>query len=1161
MVFVNSVRIKVYKNDNSETFLNRVASKFNTIPEYMFLDPTPSINNMIENQDMKIALEDLLLTIKRDVIQPRSIDFGVFYTNLSQKFKDKVSITDIAKIWFSYNEKVLGNTLYRLANKDSIKEKKIELGFNLDEFIRNEEYKLIKKKLSDRIIKIKESAKETEQLYEKYNTLESVPIIPFSISSVSYEIKTNLQNNILEIFDFLKVNPTFPFACVKKFYKVYSNFSPPKDWSETQEDVITLKVLTKSLNEQTIIDHEEDYNNILISKKEDNHIYLKFDFENKITDQERAELIQGAFNLFDIQVNILEQKQVELSGLFYIPKFKINKFVFSDLIMNNDLFSLYLVIDEKLKTLKKKSGSFVYFNDPSKPELGQITGSIITKVASEKDLSIREFSRELLPYGETYIRVNLTRAINQDAVDNFINIFTKLLSLYQLEEEEIEEFYQEYIPEFGKDKSGDMSYYSSSKQGVKELFIPGYGRQCGVKPLMIKEEDRKMWEEKGHPVVTFPKTPEEGEQHLYVCDNETNKYIGVMKNNLPNKDKYPFVPCCYMEEQINKDNYKEYFEGIIKEKKDQKQQKLITTNKFMNLTGNVFGELPKQLKILFNNLESENIEYFRKGVSNSLNSFLECVLEGVNDKFAVTTDEIFRNNFILAEKQKLLSFSYLCKQQLYDKNLFEISDLINNSNNYFNPRLFSHLLSEYYNCNILIFERKTNSDSVNFLIQRNKNGLYKSFYPERRTILIYEHWGSESDRAEYPRCENIIKWNKKSPEPDNYYHTSPEIDIMNIFFHSSIIQTDNKNKNVKFLINYDNILSQYIDNYGKTRGLEIKIKNSKFKILTSPLPILKSNILDRFEREEIELKNALEYCNLLNLTNIETCTNQLGEIIEIGAFSGNVKIFIPIKPIKTVLPYNNYQEQNFLEFDKKEYVNLYNYNKKLAKCLKSNFIYLYSLFLSQKNTIPSIETLLEFVDNKITINPLHKYPMVINIKLEEGNGIIVNNKIVLHSMEILKRLVYHLRLLSLRDSTYILTYKNNISIDNFYQDSSDFNVYKNVNIITGSGSIINWEYNNISQEVFDKIEPELNKYYYYNSNIYENVDTFIAINKDNLEDGFSTIYKLKNTPNFNLLVQKDDGTFVIYPVIDKNNRNNPNDYTIFGYLYNNSKKYTFLIPC
>lgn len=1159
MVFVNSQRIKVYKNDNSNSFLNRVASKFNTIPDYIILDPSPSISNMVENEDMKISLLDLLIMIKRDVIQPRSIDFGIFYSSLDQKFKDKLPILDIAKIWFSYNDKVIGNTFYIMTNKDSLKDKGLDLGFSLDEFFKNEEYKKIKKELSESIIKNKDKVKESDELYEEYNLLSSIPNTPFVIGTITYEIKTDLKNNILEVFDFLRVDPTFPFASIKKFYKVHKDFTPPPDWSESQEDVITLKVLTKK--DQTDIDYEEDYNNILISKKKDGYVYLKFDFENKISDQERATLLQRALNLFDTNVNEVEQKQVELSGIFYIPKFKINKFVFSDLIMNNNLFSLYLVIDERLKTVKKKSGTFVYFNDPSNPQLGQITGTVITKVASDKDLTIRDISRELLPYGETYIRVNLTRAANLDAVDNFITVFTKLLTLYQSQEEEIIDFYRDYITDFGKDdKKGDMVYYSS-KEGGKDLFIAGYGRQCGVKPIIIKESERKIWEGKDRPVVTFPKTAEEGEQNLYVCDSETHKYVGVMKNNLPNKDKYPFVPCCYVEPQTNKDNYKEYFEGVTKEKKDQKQQKLITTNKFMNLTGNVIGELPRKLKALFSILqEDENVEYFRKGVSDSANSFLECVLEGVNDKFSITTDLTFRNNFIKSEKQKLTKFPYLCKQQLYDKNLFEITDLISREDKYFNPRFFSHLLSEYYNCNIYIFERKYGSDQVEFLIQRNKNGLYQRFYPERRTIVIYEHWGSESDRAEYPRCELIVKWNKKFTEIKDYYHTSPDSEVINNFFYSSVIQNDNKNKDVKFLIRSENILSQYIDTYGKTRGLEIKVDRYKVKVLTTPLPILKNiNLTDKLERQEIDLKIALECCSLLKLTNIQTCVNDLGQIIEISASSGNVLLYFPIKPIKTSLPYNNYQDPNFLEFNKKEYVKIYNYNKKLAKCLKSNFIYLYSVFLSEKNMTPSIESLLQFINDKIIVSPSQQYSSIINIQLSEGNGIIKNGKITVNSMEILKRLVYYTRVLSLRDTPYILGYKNHKTVDNFYQDSSDFKNYEGVNMITGSSSIINWKYN-ISTEIYDKIEPELNKYYYYNSALYENVDTFIAINKDSLEDGFSTIYKLKNIPNFNLVSQDDSGVLIIHPILDENNNNNPSDYTVFGYFYNTVKKYTFLIP-
>ena len=105
--------------------------------------------------------------------------------------------------------------------------------------------------------------------------------------------------------------------------------------------------------------------------------------------------------------------------------------------------------------------------------------------------------------------------------------------------------------------------------------------------------------------------------------------------------------------------------------------------------------------------------YYRQGVIRDKNSFIHCVLKAKNI-----------NRSIKKIKKELIKPNYIacCKQEMYDYTIEDIREKIKNNDEYFDPKLFIHLLEIKYNCNIFIFTRDNNGEMI---LPRCANGYYK----------------------------------------------------------------------------------------------------------------------------------------------------------------------------------------------------------------------------------------------------------------------------------------------------------------------------------------------------------------------------------------------------------------------------------------------------
>ena len=136
-------------------------------------------------------------------------------------------------------------------------------------------------------------------------------------------------------------------------------------------------------------------------------------------------------------------------------------------------------------------------------------------------------------------------------------------------------------------------------------------------------------------------------------------------------------------------------------------------------------------------------EYVRKGVYGSKNSFINVVMEALNDETNILDVEdknaiekvLLDERFALANK----NIVPLCRQELYDRNVKEIINMIKNPEVYFDPRLFIHLIEDRFDCNIFLFTRKYLDGEM--ILPRHLQ-TYQKNINKKRSIYVYEHMGS-----------------------------------------------------------------------------------------------------------------------------------------------------------------------------------------------------------------------------------------------------------------------------------------------------------------------------------------------------------------------------------------------------------------------------------
>lgn len=872
--------------------------------------------------------------------------------------------------------------------------------------------------------------------------------------------------NITYLFDKCKVNDTFPFIyCKIGGNKEYTKILNGKSVSSHLiEDISEFNIKNDNVDKKT-----ERHTDYLITWYYNGSQYQKIFITPKFI--EFHQLINIKLKLKTIILDLLEYANVEeyideehilkTKGLFYvwnIPNFNQN--IFFDFIMNNDIGRKFLIIRENL-TLKKSRKKNIKLTYTFPSENGNLSSnlSIMVKVL-EKGQDIFKTRHWIdIGLGNVYLSINMSSSkqenidITPKLLEKIIKVFGNLMSSYADEAKNIQKAYlkagiSDDAVEFFKRKTVGIKKRITLKDKVPEMFVNHYTRQCQkhqnkkLKEIQVYEtleEAKAIVEEKGLQYMAYPADDEyleyvkehigdededlnpipiDNKTYYFVCDNEVHTIPGLMVNNkLVNKDKFPYLPCCYAQskEQLSKGTgLWNYLHGVNPNESVSHAVSDVKIKGKIQLKPNVRGPISIQLEDTFKIIKSD-YKFMRIGIDGSrYESFIGCLNRALS--IEIDIDDMIAD-------EKSVNIGQL-KQCNYDMSIQQIIEMLQDKTSYLDPRRVVPFFESFYNINIIMFEDVMRSDGffeTTIVQPRHKNGYLSWEHKRKHTVLIYLSTGSQHIQEE--RCELIIAESGEGKLLTVFNRSVYEylrfltVNIHNqfsLFTPYSFFVLPEFINGVKF---------QTLDSYGKVCRLQI----DDFTIDTQPLPPI-PNV--RIKKMSIKLIKDAE---------------QLKELLKDSEYLiRNNKIIVKKSEINFVLYWNH--DATVVD------IKTYSAEKHSANILKDLFIYNFSKYLDKYYNKLTKKERKKFILSDLSQDFFKTFIDSINIvendeEFENISSFLLNyppkfNKqyknLKYPNKSCKERLYYYLNLLIKYNPKYLIDYKDNIYLDHYYTSLYDF---------------------------------------------------------------------------------------------------------------------------
>lgn len=1120
-----------HKFDTEQTLKEKIAMELGSIPRYIKFLPS-------DDEDT-IVVDDIL----NDIYEK---EFDANF-DLQTLINENPSI-DILNVWLS-SVKFSNNMVdYKFNLLEDFLDR-IDIKVNLEVFYRTEAEAVIKTLLND-IELNKQKVITREKMMTSFNKITNeVERTELEVEKTLFELKLDIPitSSIMEVFNEIQTSSNVPFVGYKNYYKIYKSLPNAKGWEKIPIPSLSLRKQLEeeeiesenTLEEQTSnikvcilkrknqpsaeqserIDVKNYYSIATIELREDDGYYMLIDHEVLPSNVSNEELIERAVSIIE-NMDIVDKKILKLSGTFDIKNQSLDSNIFSDLVMNHPAFNVFLSIKENIQT--EKGRYTIQYNHP-------FYGSCVV-ILSQKVVSRQLAGQKAI--AENVVRIKVRNG-NMNTVAECTSAFSKFFYIYEAEKKGIIDFYKKYIPNFTEKKIDIQSANVGElklNDIVPDLFVGGISRSCEKFPKIVEREEA-LAKGEGRYMI-YPKTADEGPQHYYICEDEN--LVPSLTNNKLSK-KYKELPCCH---QNHNTVYNKYY-GIIGEedvgdKVELKYQRIISTKKFLN-PGQI-GVLPDNLKsmfLFFDGYKNRNFGRSGLGIKGSKSSFLECVMKalkiGIFDTDEILSDaeidlEIRNERKRLAEKAISTG---ICFQEYYDQSVDEMYKNISDENIYLDPRKNVRLLEEEYQCKIYIFSRK---DVDGFMvIPDNIHGhlYYKNKW--EKTIILFDHNGSESDHAQYNRCELVTRWNADNFSDNNtiVFDTKEQFIELIDGLYKELSKTYIGNDHIKpFVLPKNlNIDSQGFDPYGKCRFLNVKFNNTKIHLFCSPIPPLNIKKVDKIIIDnpvpiELAIKFAAEY-NMAVLS--VSLYNDMA--VEINLMYQQIKFTIPIIPSD---PPNGIPIRTDLAYPHDlSVIQKFTQNRRVARYITQYVFWMFSNYCFDKGIKePNSKDIKNFIKDNVLVYKRFVYGNISRkFTLDDTSGLTKNSKLVITSQDMAKKLIYAIELKIIQNIQSLLTYRNKKYIADYYDAISDFD-YNPKQIILNEGviSFYTWSnYRYTDYKIYDNVQDNEAVYFFMRDEVnngkiqlVKNMDSFdkaVIVSQEWNKKGIIVTPDKKQKPN------------------------------------------------
>lgn len=1144
MVFINGIDFPIYVTDTIESIKNRIAATWDppTLAKYLVFNPPLTDLKTFKSQT-DVVVRDILSEIRyvEDMELPQ--------IDLPEDNKlDKQE--DIEKVFIAYNA-YLTRTDPKNVRMLTMAMKGLTIN-KYDAWLKRD-YTI--KTLEKAIENNKRTILSALEKIKEFDNIPRVKSTVFSITNIQLTFYFGHTRQILtQFFNSIVLDTHTPFAQYNNLYKIYAGFIPQIEWTEIKtDDVILLKVNNEKNGHLRLLkDPYRKYTTVafgiedsIVAASTEINIGRRFATRDYI--QNRIERI------FEGQ-NLTVEKVTENSviGQFFIPDQKLNPAVWAELTMNNSLFKRLVVINEFITASKIKQNVYLHIIDTKE--------AVSLQMRHTKKLY--EIPGIDMKIGAAYIRARITKAANITAALNVQAMITKLFHVYNEKYDAVVADYKQYIPRFGIEVGAKRKPKSKKPVQLKDiapdLFLSNYSRKCIYKPTIISDEEAVTTDK---IVMRYP-IKGEGIERNYICEHTDNPYPGLRKNPLANKDIYPLLPCCYSIDQRQKpgSKYRQYYNNeIVPADKPVQVQEIFITAKILHPT--IIGILPKPIKNMFAAFNTDpKVQFLRKGVHRSGSSSIEAVMVA---KKLMRGPELDIRERLEDQRARLHTkeFAAAAKQEMYDKSIEYILNTI--QHHHMSAELFVHLLEEAFDVDIILFSKDR------FLIPPHKCIYYK-MKPRRPTIFIYEHMGSESDEAAYPQCELIIKAAADDVQDHVAIFEPDDPIVVGVFQKYHEYNSIYKFSKPLPMLTIDKLpfISQRLDGFGKGRiyNLYDDSIGKVITMVTDPIPPFALPYADVIHR--VDSNTIIKFCRRFNLSMLRQRIDEdiLREIdVSIGTIEGTLLAHgekipeIPIDPIK--------ERFNRLTNNQLSIINQFIRDKRLAKLLFNYTKYIMSEYLLSNNIHEiTSDVINDFVKKHIIIDPSITYDLANTSPMfTYNNTFIRRGKLVLPSEELLKRLIFILRLFLHTNKFDMLTFHRKTIIEDYYGDIDDYDLVKTQYLFDNPEAVRRLISNkDIKCSITNKVLVDQDRapYFFQNSKVGSNA-VYLAQNTTNYDEANSIVYGWR-TKKVNIAIEGPRQNVFIYAYTNEREitmiQEGPSiSEIILGYKVRGISRYTVLM--
>lgn len=1167
-----TVFLDVYDSDTEKTLLNRLAE--HSLVEFIYIEKVVSAENpaieiaksltattlpLIKEKSrvgfQMIDIYNVVLTVESDeadfvtfynkykrIIEHLNVFVPMFfiwcYKFLFEKGYDDPQVQAFAEIQF--DEAII-------ALKQSIPE------VNIDERVAN--FELYNKLEPQTIIKYNDSLKQrvrehtmlVNRMINAYNTQKTTT----GVQTTSFEPEkkrvvstTNLTNiSLYEVFNSIELVSKTPFASFAGFYKILKTSKVQTEWINTSNE----KIVIKFVSGDTMID--------IYFFIQDRVLNISYEFETsgKLTVDAIRDFIPTVTP--HLNYTIVKTTFLDVTGVFCIPNQTIETYILRHLVLINPSFSNFF-IDESSKTSKTKTSIYMYFN-----YAGEIMSLVVTpKIRAKYDRGVPDSIKE----GEEYVRVKISNAKTDQSIKALINSFSKIITMYNNSKADIKDKYSEFITIKSTSKKTEQL---QNKDKIKrlstkvdnELIPPGseYRRHCNkFHPLVLSDEDAKNYKD----VVTFPKQddPSDFVKRKYVCDFPEAPYMGLMQLG------DHLVPCCYKEPNNRLFNQYYNIEGP-----KTRQQHVIKLGKILKYQ--TVGSLDPFPEVKNITTISDEIVVSRRGVDSSRMSFLQCVLEAIAEDPSIkpgkrgyskgpTLDNrlsgLEQRLAEIADDEELLA---VAKQTLYDKSIEDIKAMLQPSV-FVNPVFFKELFEFVYDCNIVVF----NPYGIE-LCRTAKTTIPRRINPGRPTIMILM---LDEEIRTFPQCELLFSHKRSEKEARYLFNNTDKcvefiLDTQDRMYKSFI----GDQPIVRSTFSENNFSRQLINSFGKTAAYITK--TGYFIYLDTPRPPSNLPFGDRYEIRDFQ-ETITDIEKIMRLEYVKKVViNGVMETLEFKTTGGDV-FFVPVTPTRDIPPLIESRNKITLNHGPNSVLSQFSYNQKVARYLQEFTYFTFSKYL-YINNIREIndQILTNFVRDMVEPpDSSVRYKITTSRLFSHNENIFLttDGKLKVQSREMLRRLIYCLRVEIAQRLQEIFEYRTKTHIENFIVDASDFDQHPQQILLEGEAAFLQYISEPSSvHAVKNGVLPDYNETYFF-SNILIDDDIYIAKNAYTFQDAISLITNFSesgtiiSTPPRTEEIFADLYTYVSEVEIIKTSNPDVNHKTkILVYNYEDNIQYTVLL--